>query len=82
MFDQFGLTCKPPALRPLPRQESGNLIGAVPRTQETTMLGISTCQWARLFQKLVPDEQGCAEGPAGVTGRRLNPKIVEITLAL
>ena len=81
VLEQFGFIAKLLALGPLPCQETASLIGAVPRAQEAALLSVSARRWPGLFKKLVPDEQGRTQSPAGITGRRLNPEVVKVAFA-
>src|SRR5437588_8438061 len=62
-------------------QASPHLFVAEGRPEQATLLSVAATWLTRLAEQLMPDEQGSTQGPAGVTGGRLNPDIVERSLA-
>ena len=82
VLEQLGLVVEPLARPPLPRQEPARSASVVKRGPRKLPCWLSRpVGVAGLLQELVPDEQGRAQGAAGVAGRRLDPEIVERALA-
>ena len=62
-------------------QEGADLIVVASGTEQRAVLAVARLRSPRVVQQLVPDEERDTERPAGVAGRRLNPQILERSLA-
>ena len=81
MLDQVALVREPLPLSPLLPQGADDLFRGVTRPEEAASLGVTRRLGTRFFQELMPDEQGRAQCPARITGRRLDPDVVECPVA-
>ena len=81
MLDQVTLVREPLPLSPLLPQGADDLFRGVTRPEKATLLGVTRRLGTRFFQELMPDEQGRAQCPARITGRRLDPDVIECPVA-